>query len=139
VPKPTWEQSKEIQTQLDGLLDPAHAFHTPWIYIKDLPRFLSAIAIRLEKLKLGGLQKDQQLDLGPAQSASDYLQRISKLESQLAFSKHKSKWYPAGSLLEYRWMIEEFRVSVHAQKLGTRMSVSPKRIEKMQQLLDTQS
>lgn len=137
VPKPIWEQSKDIRVQLDGLMDPAHALHTPWVYIKDLPRFLSAMAIRIEKLQLGGFQKDQQLDHGPMQSSSDFSKRIAKLESQLAFSKHNSKWFPDGSLLEYRWMIEEYRVSVHAQKLGTRMSVSPKRLEKLQQQLDT--
>ena len=134
--KTLWDQCKEIQAQLDGLMDPAHALHTPWVYVKDLPRFLGAMSIRLEKLKLGGVQKDQQLDSGPAQAAQDYTQRLSKLENQLAFSKHKSKWHPSGLLLEYRWMIEEYRVSVHAQKLGTRLSVSPKRIEKIQQQLD---
>jgi hypothetical protein len=36
-------------------------------------------------------------------------------------------------------MIEEFRVSIHAQKLGTRMSVSPKRIEKLQEQLRAES
>jgi ATP-dependent helicase HrpA len=136
MPKALWDQCKEIQAQLDGLMDPAHALHTPWVYVKDLPRFLGAMSIRLEKLKLGGVQKDQQLDSGPAQAAQDYTQRLSKLENQLAFSKHKSKWHPSGLLLEYRWMIEEYRVSVHAQKLGTRLSVSPKRIEKIQQQLD---
>ncbi|MFN5185395.1 MAG: ATP-dependent RNA helicase HrpA [Planctomycetota bacterium] len=134
--KTLWDQCKEIQAQLDGLMDPAHALHTPWVYVKDLPRFLGAMSIRLEKLKLGGVQKDQQLDSGPVQAAQDYTQRLSKLENQLAFSKHKSKWHPSGLLLEYRWMIEEYRVSVHAQKLGTRLSVSPKRIEKIQQQLD---
>lgn len=134
--KTLWDQCKEIQAQLDGLMDPAHALHTPWVYVKDLPRFLGAMSIRLEKLKLGGVQKDQQLDSGPALAAQDYTQRLSKLENQLAFSKHKSKWHPSGLLLEYRWMIEEYRVSVHAQKLGTRLSVSPKRIEKIQQQLD---
>ena len=136
MPKALWDQCKEIQAQLDGLMDPAHALHTPWVYVKDLPRFLGAMSIRLEKLKLGGVQKDQQLDSGPAQAAQDYTQRLSNLENQLAFSKHKSKWHPSGLLLEYRWMIEEYRVSVHAQKLGTRLSVSPKRIEKIQQQLD---
>ncbi|MFM8570280.1 MAG: DUF3418 domain-containing protein [Pirellula sp.] len=112
--------------------------HTPWVYIKDLPRFLAAIALRLEKLRVGGFAKDQQVDAGPAQAQLDYSERIARLESQLAFSKHKSRWHPAGLLLEYRWMIEEYRVSVHAQKLGTRMSVSPKRIEKIQQQLQTE-
>ena len=136
MPKALWEQSQEIRTQLDGLMDPAHALHTPWVYIKDLPRFLGAMSLRLEKLKLAGVQKDQQLDSGPAQATKDYGQRMIRLENQLAFSKHKMKWYPTGELLEYRWMIEEYRVSVHAQKLGTRMSVSPKRIEKIQHQLE---
>jgi ATP-dependent helicase HrpA len=94
------------------------------------------MSVRLEKLKIGGFQKDQQLDSGPTQAAQDFAQRLSKLENQLTFSKHKIKWHPSGLLLEYRWMIEEYRVSVHAQKLGTRLSVSPKRIEKIQQQLD---
>lgn len=33
-------------------------------------------------------------------------------------------------LIEYRWMIEEFRVSLFAQQLGTSQSVSPQRLEK---------
>jgi ATP-dependent helicase HrpA len=136
MPKALWEESKQIRSQLDGLMDPANALHTPWVYLKDLPRFLGAMSVRLEKLKIGGFQKDQQLDSGPTQAAQDFAQRLSKLENQLTFSKHKIKWHPSGLLLEYRWMIEEYRVSVHAQKLGTRLSVSPKRIEKIQQQLD---
>lgn len=139
MPKPLWQQASAIHQQLDALTDPMHAFHTPWVYIKDLPRFLSALALRLEKLRLSGLQKDQALDAGPAKAADDYASRISKLESQLAFARHNRKWYPQGLLLEYRWMIEEYRVSVHAQKLGTRVSVSPKRIEKIQQQLQSET
>lgn len=139
MPKPLWAQAQSIASQLDGLMDPAHAQHTPWVYLKDLPRFLGAMAIRLEKLRVGGLQKDQQLDAGPLQASKDYAQRIAKLENQLTFTKHNSRWHPQGTLLEYRWMIEEYRVSLHAQKLGTRISVSPKRIEKIQQQLQSES
>ena len=32
---------------------------------------------------------------------------------------------------EYRWMLEEYRVSVFAQQLGTVAPVSPKRLEKL--------
>jgi len=139
MPKALWQQAVTIHKQLDALLDPMHALHTPWVYMKDLPRFLNALALRLEKLRLTGLQKDQALDAGPAKATEDYDARISKLENQLAFSKHKCKWHPENLLLEYRWMIEEYRVSVHAQKLGTRISVSPKRIEKIQQQLQAES
>lgn len=38
--------------------------------------------------------------------------------------------WPTGVLLQFRWMIEEFRVSLSAQNLGTKVSVSPKRLDK---------
>jgi ATP-dependent helicase HrpA len=34
-----------------------------------------------------------------------------------------------GSLREYRWMLEEFRVSLFAQELGTARPVSAKRLD----------
>jgi ATP-dependent helicase HrpA len=139
LPKPLWEQSSSLRAQLDGLMDPAHAMHTPWLFVKDIPRFLNALALRIEKLRTSGTPKDQQTDLAPAEAFQDYSKRIAELESQLAVAKHKLHWYPDGTLLDYRWMIEEFRVSIHAQKLGTRMSVSPKRIEKLQEQLRTES
>ena len=37
--------------------------------------------------------------------------------------------YADESLQELRWMIEELRVSLFAQQLGTRQSVSPKKVE----------
>ena len=148
LPKTLAESLKAIDLQLGtiqqspatpaflGLMDPSHAYHTPWVYLKDLPRFLNAIATRLEKLKGTGVSKDLELDRGPADAAQDYRERIAKLENQTALTKFLARWHPCGALLEYRWMIEEYRVSIHAQKLGTRMSVSPKRIEKLQQQLD---
>jgi ATP-dependent helicase HrpA len=35
----------------------------------------------------------------------------------------------------YRWMLEEFRVSWFAQQLGTKMTVSEKRIDKQWQMV----
>ena len=35
----------------------------------------------------------------------------------------------------YRWMLEEFRVSLFAQNLGTRRAVSQKRLEEQWQLV----
>ena len=138
LPKPLWEPSSPLRAQLDGLMDPAHALHTPWLFVKDIPRFLNALALRIEKLRTIGSPKDQQSDLAPANASKDFSKRIAELESQLALAKHQLKWHPDGNLLDYRWMIEEFRVSIHAQKLGTRMSVSPKRIEKLQEQLQAE-
>ena len=138
TPKSFGTVLQEIDQQLAALLDPANAYHTPWVYWKDLPRFLLGVASRLEKLKSVGAAKDQQNDQPAAKAWGDYLQRISRLEQLPAYAQKSVRWAPSGSLLEYRWMIEELRVSIHAQKLGTRMSASPKRIEKLQSQLDAE-
>jgi ATP-dependent helicase HrpA len=130
---------KSIQSQLDRLMDPSHVFHTPWVYVRDWPRFLAGITARLEKMKSIGSIKDLELDHGPSRAWDDYARRLLAKEAELPATVSGAKWHPTGTLLEYRWMIEEFSVSIHAQKLGTRISVSPKRIEKIQSQLATES
>ena len=130
-----------VANQLDALLAPDHACHTPWVYLREWPRYLSAVVARLEKLKSIGPAKDLEMDRPIEEAWKDYLRRISQLESSLpptdlSPGSPRSRWHPSGKLLEYRWMIEEYRVSVHAQKLGTRISVSPKRMEKAREQLD---
>jgi ATP-dependent helicase HrpA len=46
----------------------------------------------------------------------------------------KSPATPGGDtpLETYRWMIEEYRVSLYAQSLGTSLPVSEKRLEQIQ-------
>jgi ATP-dependent helicase HrpA len=120
-------------------MDPSHVFHTPWVYVRDWPRFLAGITARLEKMKSIGSIKDLELDHGPSRAWDDYARRLLSKEAELPATVSGAKWHPTGTLLEYRWMIEEFSVSIHAQKLGTRISVSPKRIEKIQSQLATES
>ena len=43
--------------------------------------------------------------------------------------KKSSKILDRGALSDYRWMLEEFRVSVFAQEIKTAAPVSPKRLE----------
>jgi ATP-dependent helicase HrpA len=35
-----------------------------------------------------------------------------------------------GAFEEYRWMLEEFRISLFAQQIGTSIKISPQRLEK---------
>ena len=128
-----------IDAQLDRLLDPLHAFHTPWVYMRDWPRFVSAIVSRFEKMKSLGSAKDLELDAPVIAAWKDYNARLEQRSLQVGADPSKGTCFPTGKLLEYRWMLEEYRVSIHAQKLGTRLSVSPKRIEKMQEQLQAES
>jgi ATP-dependent helicase HrpA len=128
-----------IDSQLAELLDDAHPFHTPWVFLRELPRYMNAMATRLEKLKSIGQSKDQELDRDAQNAWKDYSARLQTLHQKLSKPNRPMRWHPSDKLLEYRWMIEELRVSVHAQKLGTRVSVSPKRLEKIREQLEPNS
>jgi ATP-dependent helicase HrpA len=87
--------------------------------LTDLGRYLKALLVRSERARLNPV-KDR-----------ERMQRLAPYE--LAFQKLKA--YPPRSergrklLEEFRWMLEEFRVSLFAQELGTAVSVSPKRLD----------
>jgi len=88
--------------------------------LADLPRYLKAMRLRVEKL--GDLSRDRahQDLVEPLQQAWQH--RVDALPDPGVL--------PA-DLVRVRWLLEEFRVSLWAQQLGTRESVSERRIRKM--------
>ena len=79
------------------------------------PRYLKAISVRLEKLRADPA-RDAKL-LAEWQQAAAPWQRAQK--GQAARDP---------KMLEYRWLLEELRVSLFAQELGARGGVSPKKL-----------
>ncbi len=71
-------------------------------------------------------------DLQQIQPSQATIQAIPRIGKQLVGC---DRLQPYGNLLEYRWHIEELRVSIHSQHLGTRVSISPKRLEKLRDSL----
>jgi ATP-dependent helicase HrpA len=92
---------------------------TPASWLPHLPRFLKGIAVRFNKLKNAGLLKDQQgLELvQPLEKA--YRERL---------AKHQKEGIADEALTQYRWMLEELRISIFAQELKTSLPISPKRL-----------
>jgi ATP-dependent helicase HrpA len=88
--------------------------------LRNLPRYLAAVRTRREKLS-SGLGRDRELmdRVGPLQEA--YLNRVRALP--------EGQPQPLG-LTEVRWLLEEYRVSLWAQQLGTAQPVSDARIRK---------
>ena len=88
--------------------------------LADLPRYLKAMRLRVDKL--GDVSRDRaHLDLvEPLQQAWQH--RVDALPDPGVL--------PA-DLIRVRWLLEEFRVSLWAQQLGTRESVSEQRIRKL--------
>ncbi len=63
-------------------------------------------------------------------------QQLAATRPQLAFhgetgGDSSGRRWPVGSLAAFRWMTEEYRVSLFAQQLGTKIPVSAKRLDKM--------
>ncbi len=106
----------EIRQHLDQLMHRGTLRYTPLAQLKHFPRYLRAILARLEKLphdRAGDAEKSRQL-LGLQQPWEH------------ALDTHG----PSDELDEFRWMLEELRVSLFAQALKTPYPVSEKRLQK---------
>ena len=116
---------QDIEEQLSGLIYPGYLATTPPQWLLEYPRYFKGISQRLEKL--------------PQQSARDLenLHSLAKLQSIVKKVIQSScADSPAG--VEFRWMLEELRVSLFAQTLGTRVPVSVRRLEKKLAELEAQ-
>ena len=137
----TWSENvRSIREQQTGLFHESLSYHVPWCYIREIPRYLQAIAIRLDRLKSVGPVKDSATDATAREYWKDCSTRIASIQPspttlQSLPSGATVRLEPTGLLLEYRWLIEELRVSMFAQQLGTRVSVSPKRLDKIREQL----
>lgn len=110
----------DIKSQLSGLIYPGFVRDTPSQWLQEYPRYLKAIAQRLDKLG-AQLQKDRVWTL----ELSGYLEKLQQKQN-----KHQKEGKHDPELLLYRWMLEEYRVSLFAQQLGTKIPVSDKRMAK---------
>ncbi len=119
----TWAAS-DVNQQLNTLIYPDFLFDTPFEQFSQYPRYIKAIDMRLEKAPL-----DVQRDRRFLNEVNEHWQRYQEL------LENKGKvWCAANDLLQqYRWQIEELRVSLFAQTLKTSQPVSSKRLERQWQ------
>lgn len=135
----TWSDNvKSIREQLTALFHDSLSYHVPWCYVREIPRYLQAIAVRLDRLKSVGPVKDMATDATVSTYWKDYSARLASIQPSPATMQTLPtgtplRLEPTGQLLEFRWLIEELRVSIYAQQLGTRVSVSPKRLDKLKE------
>jgi ATP-dependent helicase HrpA len=116
-----WREARDdIRSQLTELTDGPFLTSTPWTWLTQFPRYLGAIEYRIGKLTSGGQARDLQSANEVARFWQRYAQWRDAGASPLSLSPN---------LELYRWMIEEFRVSLFAQPLGTTIKVSPQRLE----------
>jgi ATP-dependent helicase HrpA len=107
----------DIRSQLAWLVPAGFLLLTPWHRLQEFPRYLQAIEQRLEKAS-----RDPRRD---AQLAAE----IAPLETRYRAKVKSERGLKPPSTDEYRWMLEEFRVSLFAQQLKTRMPISARRLD----------
>ena len=111
----------DIEMQIQRLFSPDTLANINLQQIAQYPRYVRAIEIRLEKVPLQ-ISKDRQ--------HIEELQRfLEPLEEQLQNREVLGKDL-LNELDEFAWAIEEYRVSLFAQQLKTRVPISAKRLRK---------
>ncbi len=111
--------AKDVRQQLDALVADRFLADTPWDWLAQYPRYFVAAAKRIEKLQRGGAARDAQLTAELQPLVQPYRQRLAEHERQGVIDPE---------LALYGWMLQEYRVSLFAQELGTAMPVSAKRL-----------
>ena len=110
---------EDIERQLKGLFFKDFLLKIGYSHLSHYPRYLKAILVRLEKRR-DEPEKD-------AQKMRDVVRFVTLYDREIAVRKGVTD----SRLEEFRWMIEELRVSLFAQKLRTPMPVSVKRLDKV--------
>jgi ATP-dependent helicase HrpA len=108
----------DITAQLQRLMPKRFLHGVPYAQLQHYPRYLKAIVLRLDKQRADALRDAQRLaELRPLEQR--YVRRLAE-----------QKGVADARLDEYRWLLEELRVSFFAQELRTPQPVSAKRLDK---------
>jgi len=110
---------RDESAHLMTLVAPGFITSTPWPHLKNLPRYLRGILKRLEKLPAAE-QRDSRGMANVLTLQNKYLARRSQVMGEA----------PA-ALDDFRWQLEELRISLFAQELKTPYPVSAKRLDKL--------
>ncbi|HIE4215622.1 TPA: ATP-dependent RNA helicase HrpA [Proteus mirabilis] len=108
----------DIKAQLNQLVFPGFVTSHGWKRLADIPRYLSAIEKRMEKLAI-----DPNRDRAQMSRVENVI-----LQWQQWLAKLTDKQKQQEEVQNIRWMIEELRVSLFAQQIGTPYPISDKRI-----------
>lgn len=108
----------DIKSQLAGLVYQGFVQKSGYDRLPDLQRYLQAIDKRIDKLAQD-VNRDRAAMLRVEQVQQAYQQLLAKLPKSKPISDE---------IAEIRYMIEELRVSLFAQQLGTKYQISDKRI-----------
>jgi len=117
----------DLRIQLDNLLGEGFLLETPWNRLMSLPRYLAGVQKRLQKLGNGSGDSAGR-DVAGFKAVvpiwNQYAQAATDLREQGGVNPE---------LESFRWLVEEYRISLFAQELGTKEKVSGPRLDQQWQ------
>ncbi|MEZ6055613.1 MAG: ATP-dependent RNA helicase HrpA [Planctomycetaceae bacterium] len=115
----------DMRRQLEQLVPSGFFTETPWGWLLQYPRYFKAMSHRWGKIAAGGFQKDQRA----MQNLQPWLGKLE--ETHRLKKKHPYRPHLDG----FRWLLEEYRVSLFAQQMKTAVPVSEKRLQEVWELI----
>jgi ATP-dependent helicase HrpA len=117
-----------LRTELDSLVPSDFLVRIPFDRLQHWPRYLKALRIRADRAALNPPK-----DLEKAKLVQPHLKHFEEYARRNDLSRTGQKL-----LEDYRCLIEEFKVSVFAQELGTAQPVSSKRLDAQRKAVQEQ-
>ncbi|MEX3526831.1 MAG: ATP-dependent RNA helicase HrpA [Burkholderia sp.] len=117
--KPFAAAHADMTAQLGALVGNRFVIDTPYLQLAHFPRYLKGIAMRIDKLKADAARDTRQLA------------EFAPLNQQYQRALSQRGGAADARLTEFRWLLEELRISLFAQELRTPMPVSVKRLHKV--------
>jgi ATP-dependent helicase HrpA len=111
---------RQVRQEIDRLVPKNFLEITPIDRLAQFPRYLSALRLRLERAK-----NDPEKDLRKAAQVEPFVQALELMRAEI---KSETPVEIRDPIEEFRWTVEEFKVSVFAPELKTAFPVSAKRL-----------
>ena len=115
----------DIQAQLQALIFPKLVSEIPYTQLVHLPRYLKAIALRIDKLR-SNPSRDAQCQKDWESVARPWQKLLQGNRGSASYALSEDQ-----GLRDFRWQLEELRVALYAQELKTPTPMSLKRLEKV--------
>jgi ATP-dependent helicase HrpA len=115
----------DIQNQVQGLIFAKFVSDTPYGQLVHFPRYLRAIAMRIDKLRTNP-SRDSQCQKDWESVARPWQKLVQAGYGSAAYAISEDQ-----ALADFRWQLEELRVALYAQELKTPSPMSLKRLEKV--------
>ena len=111
--------AEDLQTQLAWLVHPGFVLAVPGEALGHYPRYLEGMRVRLERLALN--------PAGDSRKLAEFAPHWRRYEAFV--TREPRPPHDHAVLAGYRWLLEEFRISLFAQELRTPAPVSARRLE----------